>query len=76
MKVYINGPGHMTKMAAMPVYGKNHKKIFLLWNWWTYFNQTWYMYVALGTVAHHSVYKSYNLGLTLTYFTARSILVI
>ena len=27
-KVYINGPGHMTKMAAMPIYGKNHKKIF------------------------------------------------
>ena len=23
-KVYINGPGHMTKMAAMPIYGKNH----------------------------------------------------
>ena len=23
MKVYINGPGHMTKMAAMPIYGKN-----------------------------------------------------
>ena len=22
-KVYINGPGHMTKMAAMPVYSKN-----------------------------------------------------
>ena len=22
-KVYINGPGHMTKMAAMPLYGKN-----------------------------------------------------
>ena len=22
-KVYINGPGHMTKMAAMPMYGKN-----------------------------------------------------
>ena len=28
-KVYINGPGHMTKMAAMPIYGKNHiSKIF------------------------------------------------
>ena len=26
-KVYINGLGHMTKMAAMPVYGKNLKKI-------------------------------------------------
>ena len=23
MKVYINGPGHMAKMAAMPIYGKN-----------------------------------------------------
>ena len=22
-KVYINGTGHMTKMAAMPIYGKN-----------------------------------------------------
>ena len=22
-KFYINGPGHMTKMAAMPIYGKN-----------------------------------------------------
>ena len=26
MKVYINGPGRMTKMAAMPIYGKNLKK--------------------------------------------------
>ena len=25
-KVYINGPGHMTKMAAMPINGKNLKK--------------------------------------------------
>ena len=24
-KVYINGPGHFTKMAAMPIYGKNLK---------------------------------------------------
>ena len=27
-KVYINGPGHKTKMAAMPIYGKNPLKIF------------------------------------------------
>ena len=27
-KVYINGSGHMTKMAAMPIYGKNPSKIF------------------------------------------------
>ena len=25
-KVYIFGPGHMNKMAAMPIYGKNRKK--------------------------------------------------
>ena len=25
-KVYINGPGHMTKMAATPIYGKNPSK--------------------------------------------------
>ena len=25
-KVCINGPGHMTKMTAMPIYGKNLKK--------------------------------------------------
>ena len=25
-KVCSNGPGHMTKMAAMPIYGKNLKK--------------------------------------------------
>ena len=25
-KVYINGHGHMTKMSAMPIYGKNLKK--------------------------------------------------
>ena len=27
-KVYIKGPGHMTKMDAMPIYGKNPSKIF------------------------------------------------
>ena len=26
MKVCSNGPGHMTKMAAMPIYSKNLKK--------------------------------------------------
>ena len=30
-KVCSNGPGHMTKMAVMPIYGKNLKNL-LLWN--------------------------------------------
>ena len=28
-KVYINGQGHMTKMAAMPIYGKDLKNLLL-----------------------------------------------
>ena len=27
-KIYIKGPGHMIKMAAMPIYGKILKKFF------------------------------------------------
>ena len=46
-KVCINGPGHMTKMAAMPIYGKNLKKSYDL--------ETWH--VALGTQALQSLYK-------------------
>ena len=28
MKIFKHDPGHMTKMAAMPIYGKNPSKIF------------------------------------------------
>ena len=31
MKICSNVPGHMTKMASRPIYGKNLKN-FLLWN--------------------------------------------
>ena len=50
-KIYINGPGHMTKMAAMPIYGKNPSKIFGRAD----FHETWH--VASGIPAHHSLYK-------------------
>ena len=40
-KVCSNGPGHMTKMAAMPIYGKNLKK-FLLRNQKADDLETWY----------------------------------
>ena len=29
MKVCSDGPGHMTSMAAMPIYGKNFKNLLL-----------------------------------------------
>ena len=48
-KVCINGPGHMTKMAAMPI------KNLLLQNQKSYDLETWH--VASGTQALHSVYK-------------------
>ena len=53
-KVFIIGPGHMTKMAAMPIYGKNLKNL-LLQNRQADFHETWY--VASGTPVHHSLYK-------------------
>ena len=53
-KVCINGPGHMTKLAATPIYGKNLKNL-LLQNQRADFHETWY--VASGTPAHHSLYK-------------------
>ena len=31
MKIYTNELGHMTNMAAMPIYGKNLRKIFFSW---------------------------------------------
>ena len=29
MKIYVNDAGHMTNMAAMPIYGKNLKNLLL-----------------------------------------------
>ena len=58
-----DGLGHMTKMAIMPIYGKNQK---------SYDLETWHD-VASGTQALQSLYD--DPGLTLTYFTARSNLV-
>ena len=55
MKVYINGPGHMTKMAAMPIYHivKTFKN--LLQNQESYDLETWH--AASETQALHILYK-------------------
>ena len=52
--VYINGPGHITKMAAMPIYGKTFKNL-LLQNQKSYDLET--LHVALGTQVLQSLYK-------------------
>ena len=76
MKVCSKGPGHMTKMATMPIYGKNCKKSSpepnLLRNQRP-------MTLKLGM--QHRVLKYYQVcsnddtRLTLTYFMVRSNLV-
>ena len=52
-KVYINGPGHMTKMAARLIYGKTLKN--LLENQKSYDPET--RHVASETQALQSLYK-------------------
>ena len=52
--VYINGPGHMTKMAAMPIYGKNLKNL-LLQNQKPYDLET--LHVASRTQALQNLHK-------------------
>ena len=69
MKVWSNGPGHMTKMAAMPIYGKNPLKIV--------FSETGRPTTFGLSIQHQGLgpYKNCSNDdpvLTLTYFTARS----
>ena len=54
MKVNSNGPGHMTKMAAMPIYGKNPLDL-LLRNQKAEDLGAWY--VALGVLGLPSLIK-------------------
>ena len=68
-KVCINGPGHITKMAAMPIYGKNPSKIF--------FSRTGRPISTKRGMKHWGLLPiivciNDDPGVTLTYFTARS----
>ena len=53
-KINVNGIGHMTKMAAMPIYGKILKNL-LLQNQKSFDLET--RHVALGTHGLQSLYK-------------------
>ena len=69
MKVYINGQGHMTKMAAMAINSKNPSKIF--------FSRTRRPMILKLGMKHQAIelYKvciNRDPWVTLTYFTARS----
>ena len=66
-KICINGPGHMTNMAATPIYVKNLK------------TSSPEPEIQLGMqhrgLKLYKVYINDDPGLTLTYFTARSNLI-
>ena len=66
--MYIRNQGHMTKMAAMPIYGPF--KNLLLQNRWTDFNETWHE--ASMAQALQCICVNHDPVMTLTYFTARS----
>ena len=53
-KVYSNSPGHMTKMAAMPIYAKI-LKLLLLWNQKSDDLGSWY--TASGTSVLPNLFK-------------------
>ena len=47
MIIYINELGHMTNMAAMPIYSKKTLKNLLLQNQYTDDLETWYMALSM-----------------------------
>ena len=65
----INNPGHMTKMAAMPIYVKNPSKFF-------FSVTTGPISTKLGMnhrgLEYYNVFINYDPVMTLTYCTARS----
>ena len=73
INVFINNPGHIIKMAAMPIYGKNPSKFF--------FSGTTGPISMKHGIGHgmrhqgleyYNVFINHDLWMTLTYFTARS----
>ena len=72
MKIYLHDAGHMTKMATMPIYGKNPSKIFFSRTGGPIFTKLGMYHWGLQPII---VCSNDDPRVTLTYFTARSNLV-
>ena len=72
MKIYKHDAGHMTKMAATPIYGKNPSKIFFSGTGRPISTKLGMQHWGLQPIM---VCSNDDPGKTLTYFTARSNLV-
>ena len=66
--MYIINPGHLTKMAAMPIYGKNPSKIFS----GTGEQISVKFCMKYGCLLYYNVDINHDPVMTLTYFMARS----
>ena len=70
MKICLHDDGHMTKVAAMAIYGKTlPTSSLLLWNRQVDLYETWYVASLLLPII---VCSNDDPGVTLTYFTAKS----
>ena len=67
--MYINDPGHLTKMAAMPIYGKNPSKIFFSGTGGQISTKLGMKHQGLK---YYNVYIKHDPVMTLTYFRTRS----
>ena len=72
MKIYQHDAGHMTKMAATPIYGKNPSKKFFSGTGRPISTKLSMLHRGLQPII---VCSNDDPGVTLTYFTARSNLV-
>ena len=69
INVFINNPGHMTKMADMPIYGKNPSKFFFSGTSGPISTKLCMKHWGLE---YYNVFINYDLWMTLTCFTART----
>ena len=67
--MYINNPGHLIKMAAMPIYGKNPLKFIFSGTTGPISKK---LGMKLRGLEYYNVFINYNLWMTLTFRMARS----
>ena len=65
----IKNPGHMTKMAAMPIHSKNRLKFFFSGTTGPISTK---LVMKHRGLKYYNVFINFDLWMTLTYFTARS----
>ena len=68
--MYIKNPGHMTKTAAIAIYGKNPSKIFISRTGGPISKEK--LGMKHRWLKHYNVYINHDPVMTLTYFKARS----